>query len=562
MKSLKIRELELEGFRSFEDRTTITFPDTGMVLIGGRYRDGSMSSGSGKSTIPIAISFALSFCSLPATALKCWNSKKMFVRLRLSDGENNIDVIRDPKLKLIENGEEYKGLSKGAEERLAEILRTAPELMASLTYRPQRKHGRFLNSTDSDNKEFLSSLLGLGALEQTCDDLSRDKDRITAEVGTIEAVVQRDESMLPMLAEAKAKLPAAQETYSEAVKRYNLMQAAQGTAALQQQNDQVRFEIQRSNQMISQAAVAESDNNTIRSQLAAIDQESEILRNNICPTCKREWDRGQDRLDHLAATKKNLIDKARGNVTVIESVKPVREALPRLIAQSEALVNQMGQMKAPIDDALRNAQSATSLVQQLTSQSNMYDKLSLGITEAKGRVGALRADADVAAHASEMLSRNGFLSVIFDDVLREIEYRANQMVGKIPNVATLSLSISSTHNTKAGTTKKTISVKVIKDGEEVPVKALSGGQQCSLELCTDLAVSESIRSRSGSPIGWMCLDEAMDGLDIENKRAALDVIRQHVTGTVLMIDHSTEIKEGFEKVINIEFDGRASRVAP
>lgn len=103
---------------------------------------------------------------------------------------------------------------------------------------------------------------------------------------------------------------------------------------------------------------------------------------------------------------------------------------------------------------------------------------------------------------------------------------------------------------------------MIKDGEEIPVKSLSGGQQCSLELCTDLAVSESIRSRSGSPIGWLCLDEAMDGLDIENKKAALDVIRQKISGMVLIIDHSTEIKEGFEKVINVEFDGRSSRVKP
>lgn len=74
--SLKIKELELEGFRSFEEKTLITFPESGMVLIAGRHLDGSMSSGSGKSSIPIAISFALGYCSLPSTALKSWNSKK------------------------------------------------------------------------------------------------------------------------------------------------------------------------------------------------------------------------------------------------------------------------------------------------------------------------------------------------------------------------------------------------------------------------------------------------------------------------------------------------------
>lgn len=562
MATLKIKELELEGFRSFKERTLITFPENGMVLISGRYTDGSMSSGSGKSSIPLAIAYVLGFSgSLPATVLRNWNSKKMLVRLRLSDGDQTIDIIRDPKLKLIENDKPYEGGAKGVDERLQDILRTTPELLSSLTYRPQRQHGLFLNNTDTQNKEFLSALLDLSHLETICDDFSREKERFFAEIKAQETSISREESMLPILSEAKTKLSAAEQSYAEALRRLNALSSNAEASELQSKVNNLNLEIQRSNQAVSQAAAAERDNINIRNQLASIDQEISVIKANICPTCRREWDKGQDRLDQLMTTKKSLLEKARGNMVIINSVTPIKEAIPNMVAQTNTLMGQIGQLKAPAEDAKRNLESVTGLVTQLRNQSAAHDKLLAVIDSAKASINSLKAEAQVAQHASELLSRNGFLSVIFDDILREIEHRANQMIGKIPNIATLSVSISSTHHTKAGTAKKTISVKVIKDGEEIPVKALSGGQQCSLELCTDLAVSESIRTRSGSPIGWMCLDEAMDGLDIENKRSALEVIRQHVTGMVLIIDHSTEIKEGFEKIISIEYDGRTSRVA-
>ena len=99
-----------------------------------------------------------------------------------------------------------------------------------------------------------------------------------------------------------------------------------------------------------------------------------------------------------------------------------------------------------------------------------------------------------------------------------------------------------------------------KSGKKISIKAVSGGQACSIELFSDLATSETIRLRSGSPLGWIALDEAMDGLDVEPKQEALEVIRKNVRGQIFVIDHSTEIKEGFEKVIEIEYDGRESYV--
>jgi DNA repair exonuclease SbcCD ATPase subunit len=159
-----------------------------------------------------------------------------------------------------------------------------------------------------------------------------------------------------------------------------------------------------------------------------------------------------------------------------------------------------------------------------------------------------------------LVGRTGFLGSIFDEVLQEIEMRANGMMQHLPNISSFALSLSSTSTTKTGEVRKEISKKIFKDGEEKSIQDLSGGQQAGVELCVDLAVAETVKRRTGTHLGWMALDEAMDGLGVIEKQAALDVIRSQVGGLVFIVDHATEIKEGFEQVIEIEYDGRESHV--
>lgn len=192
-------ELEIEGFRSFTERTLIQFPKVtrGAVLINGKYKDGSTSSGSGKSTILQAIAFVLDFCDIPTTELKSWYaSKKIYVRFRLSDGTNVYDIIKDPKLSLIINGEEYKGTATGAKEKLQEILKAPPELVKTLTYRPQRQRGMFLSNTDSQNKEFLVQVLGLEPVEKALDDFINEFSTLQQKVNSLDSSITSATSIL------------------------------------------------------------------------------------------------------------------------------------------------------------------------------------------------------------------------------------------------------------------------------------------------------------------------------------------------------------------------------
>ncbi|MGH7241104.1 MAG: AAA family ATPase, partial [Candidatus Saccharimonadales bacterium] len=117
--------LEIEGFRSFKDRYRIEFPQVGSVLLSGNHKGSTMSSGSGKSSLLIAISYILGFCEIPATELIPWDAKKIgHAGLGLTDGTTTYDITRLPKLTIKSNAYTEPKVGAAAEEELVKILKT------------------------------------------------------------------------------------------------------------------------------------------------------------------------------------------------------------------------------------------------------------------------------------------------------------------------------------------------------------------------------------------------------------------------------------------------------
>src|SRR5579884_3249048 len=81
--------LELANTRSFVKKARIVFPRKGLLLLRGKNLDTGGSSGSGKSTIAMAINHAYGACDIPATELRSWGSKAPpDVQLELGGAKN------------------------------------------------------------------------------------------------------------------------------------------------------------------------------------------------------------------------------------------------------------------------------------------------------------------------------------------------------------------------------------------------------------------------------------------------------------------------------------------
>jgi DNA repair exonuclease SbcCD ATPase subunit len=219
-----------------------------------------------------------------------------------------------------------------------------------------------------------------------------------------------------------------------------------------------------------------------------------------------------------------------------------------------ALQKELTNRKARLNDATVAIRSIQSLID---SKGILLRKIDFINTE----IQCLEEQKHLEEMVSKALGRKGVLGLIFNGILSETESAANLMLAEIPNTSDIAVALSSMTETKSGVIKNEITATITKSGNEISFKSLSGGQKAALSLCTDLALMMAIRRRTNINSGWLALDEAMDGMDVASKEAAIGVLKRVCDGvTILLIDHSTEIKEMFDGIVKIEFDGKTSRV--
>ncbi|MGE0354652.1 MAG: SbcC/MukB-like Walker B domain-containing protein, partial [Gemmatimonadales bacterium] len=95
---------------------------------------------------------------------------------------------------------------------------------------------------------------------------------------------------------------------------------------------------------------------------------------------------------------------------------------------------------------------------------------------------------------------------------------------------------------------------VMDEGEAKQV--ISGGEEDIANLALRLAISQMIAERAGQPLSLLVLDEIFGSLDEERRAAVLDLLRGLADRfpQVILITHIESVREGFDRVIRVEFD--------
>lgn len=186
---IRLKTLQLQGFRRFTEPTTITFPERGLLLLDG-------DSGVGKSTILQGIAFALGICPFPSTTLKSWTGEPLQVVLTLEkDGESV--VVAKGKKTFVQYGDSppHTG-AKAVDEEIVKIFGMAPDLISALTYRPQDELGVFLSKDDAEKKEFLAKVLGLNNIESAIDEAEERRKKLQSELSFAQGILAEREGGL------------------------------------------------------------------------------------------------------------------------------------------------------------------------------------------------------------------------------------------------------------------------------------------------------------------------------------------------------------------------------
>jgi DNA repair exonuclease SbcCD ATPase subunit len=177
-----------------------------------------------------------------------------------------------------------------------------------------------------------------------------------------------------------------------------------------------------------------------------------------------------------------------------------------------------------------------------------------GLNNAKGSVITLRTAYSSEADFAAMMGYQGFLGTIFGEALQDIETRVNERLSRLANVSHVTLHFKSEVTTGAGKVNRTITPVASVNGHETHLDAgLSGGMYTSVEGVIDLAVMAVAQERTGTLPGFLFLDESFEGQGNVTKEAALEILREYGNEKlVVVVDHSSEIKEVFTQFIDVE----------
>lgn len=431
--------------------------------------------------------------------------------------------------------------------------------------------------------------------------VSAELEQLRAELAGYDGQIQGVRERAQLLVAAASENPDLLQlrTYLDAI-------VAKGQEANKANNERHR-EFQANQELlrrkIQEITRQETTRANIAQQVTGLRQQLQHAQDGKCPTCFRTWEESvlkatqlQGTIDNFNAQLKSLGDftaerretelalrQSFSNDPIIEQFRAMqnnyeaqyqqRKLELTMGPQQEAqdLVNAINMKRGvtvsrikSLGELLSSIYATNTKLEQVRSYQETNTKRLQASLAGRQKIAAkwrdeLNAEKDFLA----LMGRDGFLGVIFEDVLQEIEVEANERIGRLANVSHVTIRFKSEVETNKGTTQKKITPFVYVNGVEARLKSgLSGGMYTSVEGVVDLAVMSVVQRRTGSLPGFLFLDESFNGQDLATKEAAMEVLREYgQEKLVVVIDHSNEFKEMFTQFIDVSFkDGKSGIV--
>jgi DNA repair exonuclease SbcCD ATPase subunit len=612
MGTVFLRRLTLQNFRSFEGLHSIDFEETGLYLVRGFNHDSRGESGAGKSTIFHAIAYVLDCAPYAATDLRCWhNEDPMFVELELMTSYGPMTIHRGDRLWIKSNGKKITS-AKTVNEMLDAVCGMNKKMREAMTYRKQRTFGLFLSKKDSEKKEFLVELLQLHWLEEAIEEAVKKLSVATKERVSHEPIVELHKKLID---EAKARLPLENQRdtsdLEHQVERALLILRvlSDHRAILQTEIDtykNIKFEydsseLDRLQNLLKQCRsriqrLGQPELLIQRAQREIFRLQSEIKRlfDDKCPRCDRQWDKSRIEMEnnhqeikrhegHLQEAESQFrnLQTLKDTETKILHEIDIKQSeihaaslkhLEDINSRSELKRQKLSEGEKELTVAAEDLSQKRSVLQEAKNHNETNLRLrqqaleTIASAEAKYKEEALRHTELLKVEKTEtdyLEMLRGFLGQIFAEILQEISNETNRILANLPNASKVTLKFETNRETQEGKTRNEITPVAYFGGRIWSLESgASGGMYTSIELAVDLAVGNIIAQRTGTNLGWLILDEAFaNGSDKVTKEGCIEILKQYSDKKlIIIVEHASEFKEMFNRVIEIDYKNERSKI--
>jgi DNA repair exonuclease SbcCD ATPase subunit len=167
------------------------------------------------------------------------------------------------------------------------------------------------------------------------------------------------------------------------------------------------------------------------------------------------------------------------------------------------------------------------------------------------RVDELDKDIELYETISGLFGTTGAPAYVLDSAVDVFNEKVGAYASLIwPNA---SYTLQSFKENKSGDVKAKFSEKLVINGKDRSIGALSGGEHRCLSLAVDFAVIDVLETMFGISMNPIMLDEPFNDLDASNRERVLELLDKISTNRqILVIDHASEAKAMFSNTIRVE----------
>lgn len=564
---MKIKYLKIENILSIES-AEIHFDDSGLILVEGWNHDLGRANGAGKTAIFNALSFAL-YDEIPrkitSSEILRRGSKAGLVTARIVSGEDVYEVTRTrPKGVRFQRNDQEITLTQCEWEK---ILKLSYEQFLISIYAAQRNDTRFLFLNDSGKKDFLLKLLNLDKFH----DLKKQADDkvklLNAEVLDVKGKINTSKSKIEAYQESivdEREIRALMKTTDSDIKDLNqkIIVAQQVSKPDLSSYVNIETQILTKEKTISAAKATRSVLHTQYRKISSL--VAEFSASDKCGECGSKIDLTQSKHIHNKEQ-----EEIKGQLADLKAQIDAQDLIVSKENEIHNLKTKLNEKKSKELEAYNSAQSsineakrvlfqkentAQNCALKLSQNEELNSKISV-LTEglAKYELILLEKSQNLEFYKtlSTICSPTGAQAYVLDSIIDSFNEKIPNFVDLVWPTASYQLN-SYRENAKGDVTAK-FSESLTIDGKEVSVGSLSGGELKALSLCIDFTVIDILQTNFGIALNPIILDEPFDGLDSVGKEIVIGLLEKlSRERQILVVDHGSEAKASFNKIIMVE----------
>lgn len=575
---MHILSLEIQDILSIKN-ISISFEDQGLILVEGWNYDTQRANGAGKTAIFNCLSFAL-YDKLPrkitASEILRRGCKSGFAAVSVICGEDTWTVKRSrPKgVEFFKNGIQ-QSISQSEFESFIRL--TYNQFLLTI-YTPQannRDLSRFLNSPDSHKKEFLLQLLGL-------DEFSSAKKVADEQVKATQAAIDVDDRKLQS---NRSKISAYEESLVDSDVLTQLMLDLQSSIDTITDNtlelaavvkpdlskytkieDGIRIKMSAIAQAKAKKSMLHDKYRELDASIHSYDADlscSECGASLHTPEARSAHEENQDKIKQRMVEVKSQIDDCDNAIheegSINDLAGKLRDKRQKDSNDYQSAQKHLSDLQHLIKNKSMQIDNAKSKLDNNSELLIKINNLHKAVSAQIDSISANREQLELYKTLANIYSPTGAQAYVLDSVIDSF----NEIIQKYIDVMSpnMTYTLNSFKETGKGDIVAKFSETLTKDGEIISVGSLSGGEEKGLSLCVDFALLEVLETQFGMSLNPIILDEPFDHLDAAGREIVIDLLESLARNRqILVIDHSSEAKSMFSKVIRVELRNNISTV--